>query len=93
MIPGDGVYHILSPSETDEIIRSVDPSVVIPMHYRIPTLEVEDDSPSDLGDVGPWLEGRPAVRRVGGHITVLRASGLEGEPSILVFDHAPYVTR
>lgn len=93
MMPGDAVYHILSPSETDEIIRSVDPSVVIPMHYRIPALEVEDDSPSDLGDVEPWLEGRPAVRRVEGHTAVLRASDLEGETTILVFDHAPYVTR
>jgi len=93
MIPGDAVYHILSEEATAQIIETLDPSIVIPMHYRLPDLETEPDSPSDLGDVDPWLAGRSGVRRVGGHTTSIRADGLPAEREIWVFEHAPYVTR
>lgn len=92
MLPADGVDHILSKATTAEIIEQLDPSIVIPMHYRLPDLEAADDSPRDLGDIEPWLEGRVGVQRVGSHLTRLSASDLPTERSILVFDHAPYVT-
>lgn len=92
LMPADGVYHILSEETTQEILGSVQPRIMVPMHYRLGDLEVEEDSPSDLGDIGPWLEGREGVQRVGSHVTTLRAGELPGERTILVFERAPYVT-
>ncbi len=91
MIPGDGVDHILSKEATAEIIDALDPRIVIPMHYRLPGLEVTDDGPSDLGEIDPWLEGRESVRRVGSHVTTISAATLPADRSYLVFEHAPYV--
>ena len=87
----DGVDHILSQETTAEILEAVGPKIVIPMHYRLPDLEAEADSPDDLGEIDPWLAGRDGVMRVGGHVTTLRASELPSERRILVFEHAPYV--
>lgn len=92
MMPADGLDHILSKETTADIIESLDPRIVIPMHYRLPDLEVDQESPSDLGDIEPWLEGRDGVVRVGGHITTLTASALPADRRILVLEHAPYVT-
>ena len=92
MLPGDAVYHILSEETTQAILEAVQPSIVIPMHYRLGDLETEADAPSDLGDIDPWLEGRPRVQRVGGHVTTLRAAEVPSERTFLVFEHAPYVS-
>lgn len=91
MMPGDAVYHILSEETTQAILEATQPSIVIPMHYRLGDLETNADSPSDLGDIDPWLEGR-RVQRVGGHVTTLRAAELPAERTYLVFEHAPYVS-
>ena len=92
LIPGDALYHILSSVETDALLTSLGARVVIPMHYRLPALETEPDSPSDLGEVGLWLDGRTNVRRLGGHTIVLHARELPDDPIILVFEHAPYLS-
>jgi len=92
MIAGDALYHIVSAEDTQATIDAIDPRIVIPMHYRLPDLEVEEDSPSDLGDLDPWLEGRSRVQRVGGHMTTLRVSELPSERTFLVFERAPYVS-
>jgi L-ascorbate metabolism protein UlaG (beta-lactamase superfamily) len=91
MMPGDAVDHIISPETTEAILTELDPSVVIPMHYRLPDLEVSEDSPSDLGDIEPWLEGRARVRRLSNNSTKLSISALPAEREYLVFAHAPYV--
>jgi L-ascorbate metabolism protein UlaG (beta-lactamase superfamily) len=91
MMPGDGVDHILSQETTAAIIEALDPRIVIPMHYRLPDLESDLESPGDLGEVEPWLEGRGPVRRVGGHISSLAISTLPEVREYLVFQHAPYV--
>lgn len=91
MIPADGVDHILSQETTAEILAQLDPRIVIPMHYRLPDLESEADSPSDLGEIEPWLAGRDGVTRVGGHVTTLGREDLRDERQILVFERAPYV--
>jgi len=91
MMPGDGVDHIISPETTAAILAALDPEVVIPMHYRLPDLEIEEDSPSDLGNIEPWLNGRSGVQRLGSHVTRVSPADLAGKPRILVFDHAPYV--
>lgn len=92
MMAGDAVYHIISDETTTAVLDALQPKIVIPMHYRLGDLEADEDSPSSLGDVDPWLEGRPRVQRVGGHITTLRASELTGDRTVLVLEHAPYVT-
>jgi L-ascorbate metabolism protein UlaG (beta-lactamase superfamily) len=92
MLPGDGVDHIISPETTEAILAVLDPRIVIPMHYRIPDLEVEEDSPSSLGDLDPWLEGREGVRRIGGHVTRFTLDEIPDEREFVVFEHAPYVT-
>ena len=61
------------------------------MHYRLPDLESEPDSPSDLGDIAPWLVGRENVRRLGAHTITVTASDLPSERTIWVFEHAPFV--
>jgi len=91
MLPADGVDHILSQEETAAILEALDPRIVIPMHYRLADLESDVDSPSDLGEVEPWLEGRGPIRRVGSHISSLSVAMLPGTREYLVFEHAPYV--
>lgn len=91
MIPGDAVYHILSPEATQAAIDAVDPAIVIPMHYRIGDLELDQESPSDLGDVGPWLEGRGAAQFVGSNQTTLTRAGLPRDRTYLVFEHSPQI--
>jgi L-ascorbate metabolism protein UlaG (beta-lactamase superfamily) len=92
MIPADGVDHILAEDVTLQIFEQLDPRVVIPMHYRLGDLEADADSPSDLGDVDPWLSRRDGVRRLEGHVTTLRIDELPESRTFLVFEHAPHVT-
>ncbi len=91
MIPGDGVDHIISPETTEDIIRSLNPAIVIPMHYRLPDLETEPDSPSSLGEIDSWLEGRQNVVRLDGNFTKVSVSTMPAELEFLAFRHAPYV--
>jgi len=91
MIPGDALYHILDPESTAAAIDALDPSVVIPMHYRIGALETEPDSPSDLGDLDPWLVDRGPVIRLASNVTTLSPSELPAERTYLVFEHSPRV--
>lgn len=93
MIAGDALYHILSPEATDSAIEALQPSIVIPMHYRIPALEQDADSPSDLGELGPWLEGRGPVEVAGSETVVLTADDMTGDRRILVLDHSSRIRR
>ena len=91
MIPGDALYHILSPEATEAAIEALDPRFVIPMHYRIGTLETDPESPSDLGDLAPWLEGRSPVLRQADNTVELNAGQLPDERTYLVLEHSPKV--
>ena len=93
MIAGDALYRILSPEATDSAIEALQPSIVIPMHYRIPALEQDADSPSDLGELGPWLEGRGPVEVAGSETVVLTADDMTGDRRILVLDHSSRIRR
>jgi cyanophycinase len=90
MIPIDSEFHILAQDEIDAILEQLSPRVVVPMHYRHADLEVEEDSPSDLGGINAWLEGRPNVRRLPSNTATISADMLpSGGPVILVFEHWP----
>ena len=88
MAPADETYHILSEAELQTIRDVLRPRILIPMHYRIPTLEPEAGQPRDLGDLEPWLEGRVGVDRVGGSVAEISAGDLPAEERILVFEHS-----
>jgi len=89
MLPIDGDEHILSDGAVDDAIGAVRPRVVVPMHYRIPELESSPDSPADLGEIDPWLEGRSDVERVAGNAMPLGRDALPDSPTVVVLRHSP----
>lgn len=91
MVPGDALYHIIDEEATSDAIEALDPRVIIPMHYRIGALEIEEDSPSDLGDVDPWLEGRFPIRRLPGNVMTLSIDDLPAERTYMVLQHSPAI--
>ena len=85
-LPVDGDQHILKDSEVGEILRRLSPGILIPMHYKIPSLSTE---PRNLGAIGPWLDRVSRTeaknRTVGSSIKIRRskASRLEIEKGTL----------
>ncbi len=63
------------------------------MHYQLPDLEASPDDPSDLGPIGPWLEGRSNVQRLDSHIKVFSKAALPQTDIIVVFRHSPSVIK
>jgi len=93
MVAIDSQYHILKPNELQETIQGISPGIIIPMHYRIPELEVTEDAPKDLGNLDPYLEGRPNVTRIKGNSVQLPMQGRDGLQRYLVLEHSPEVTK
>ncbi len=91
MLPIDAEEHILSNEAVAAAISAVDPAIVVPMHYRIPELEASADSPSDLGDIDPWLAGRDNVVRLETNRLDLRRGDVPAEPTVIVFRHSPAI--
>jgi L-ascorbate metabolism protein UlaG (beta-lactamase superfamily) len=87
MAPIDGNEHILKYAELRNISDSLRPAWVIPMHYRLPDLETNANSPDDLGEVDPWLQRQAQVERVGSSRFSLSIVTLPDEETALVFDH------
>lgn len=93
MLPIDAQYHILQEEAILHFIDALDPAWLVPMHYRIPSLEPEAGKPDDLGDLEPWLAGRSNVRRLGTHDVELTPAALPAITEIVVFDPSPRVGR
>lgn len=91
MVPADALEHILKNRDIEAIVEALEPRVVVPMHYRLPDLESDPDSPDDLGEIGPWLAGQKNVLHLGTHRwdPVLGTDG----PRIVVFEPSPAVAR
>jgi L-ascorbate metabolism protein UlaG (beta-lactamase superfamily) len=89
MIPVDDEDHILARGEVADIVRDLSPRLVLPMHYRHADLELQDDSPDDLGGIDTWLERQKRVRRVPSHRLQLRAEDLPEKTGIVVLEHWP----
>ena len=88
MLPADELQHILKNDEIADIVAALEPRVIVPMHYRLPRLEAESDSPDDLGEIDPWLEGRDRVVRLESH----RWQPVFADDStIVVFNSSPLV--
>ena len=88
MVPADAFEHILKNDEIAAIVAAIEPRVVVPMHYLIPELETEADSPGDLGEIEPWLAGRAKVVRLGSHLwePVAKVDLAGDGPAVVVFE-------
>jgi len=51
------------------------------------------DSPTDLGEIDAWLEGRSNVERRGNNKLDLGPDTLPTSPTIIVLRHSPAVVR
>ncbi len=93
MSPADAVDHILPTPIINAMISRIRPRWFVPMHYRLPDLELDPDKPDDLGPIDPWLEGRRGVVRLDTSSVVLPESARDGEMEYLVFEHSARVVK
>jgi L-ascorbate metabolism protein UlaG (beta-lactamase superfamily) len=91
LIPIDAQEHILKNHEVQTIRRALRPRVLIPMHYRYPTLEHSDDSPKALGPIDPWLADQKHVTRLDHHYAIFASASLPSTERIVVLRHSPKV--
>ena len=90
MIPADGDDHILKPNEIASVRDVLQPSITIPMHYRVTELS---DRPASLGPIEPWLARQTGVNRLATHTFALAPGALPTEPEIWVPRPSPTVRR
>ncbi len=93
MVPIDAQFHVLARAEVAALVTAVRPRHLVPMHYRLPELEPEADSPDDLGSIEPWLQGRAGVVRLGTHRWRVGLDTLLPAGSTVVFEPSPRVAR
>lgn len=94
MVAIDSQYHILKKEELAVVLERINPKVIIPMHYRIPELEEDPNKPEDLGEIGPWLEGKPNVLRLADNTHSFEQKSPENAPQqIVVFAHDSRITH
>lgn len=91
MAPVDSLCHILTEDELQAIRTALTPRLLIPMHYRIPELEIHTDSPHDLGTLNPWLEAQDHVDRVEANVLRLVPENLPKTETVLVLSHSPLI--
>jgi len=80
MVPVGGFFTIDAAVAT-EVVASLGPSIVIPMHYRTPALGER----LPIATVDAFLAGKPAVRRLPNQVTV-SADALPASPEIWVLE-------
>lgn len=90
MLPIDSQHHILGEEDIEGILSALNPTVVIPMHYRIPSLEPIAGRPRDLGDIDGWLAGRRDITRHPSNLLILGAGAVPAT-HFVVLRHSPLV--
>jgi L-ascorbate metabolism protein UlaG (beta-lactamase superfamily) len=93
LIAIDSQYHILKKEELALVLATIDAKVIVPMHYRIPELETDDDQPKNLGEIGPWLLGKQNVLQLDGNTHSFNQATFNQEAQIIVFKHDTRITR
>lgn len=88
MIPIDSKFHIISKETIDEIISRLEPKIIIPMHYRIPSLE-EANKPKSLGGIEPYLKKQSSVIRLKSNTYKLSKSKIIDNVTYLKFETYP----
>jgi L-ascorbate metabolism protein UlaG (beta-lactamase superfamily) len=91
MIPIDAQHHILKQGEIEATRTALRPRVLIPMHYRLPDLEADENSPADLGPIDPWLLPEKNVVRLQSNVARFTAGSLLPADLIVVFPHSDKV--
>jgi len=91
MLPIDGKAHLLSFAAIDAYVNAIQPRILIPMHYRIPDLELDPNKPKGLGGIEPWLKTQDHVIHLAHNTATLRRQDLPPQRQIWVFPHAPEV--
>ncbi len=91
MLPIDDEYHILKQDEINHILESVQPKIVIPMHYKLADLEPIPGKPKDLGTIDAFIQGLENVNRLKTNSLSLRVEDLPVELTYFVFEHSPSV--
>ena len=81
MIPVGGVYTI-GPSEASEMVRAIEPSVVIPMHYKV--AGINPDTFEKLSGVGEFLKEVALSVEELEKIVIKKGDMLEGESKVVV---------
>ena len=88
MPPVDDLEHILKFAEIAEIERELEPSVTIPMHYRI---EAISELPKSVGPIDEWLAARPRVRRIETNRVTLGRGSLPQRNEVWALSPSPAV--
>lgn len=89
----DSQYHILKKDELEIVLKTIDPKVIVPMHYRIPELETDADKPKNLGEIEPWLVDKQNVQRLKGNTYSFHQKGFDKNTQIFVFKHNTSITK
>jgi|GEM_PF-413630 len=104
-IPMDGDFHIVPKEVYEHLFTIIEPRIIVPMHYRLPDLERDAESPKNLGEIEPFLKQRPKVVRgdslsylpevveLTSNQLVLTADGLPDSTTYYVFQHDPSIRR
>ncbi len=86
MVTVDDSVHLLSYDEVDGLVRQLEPSVVIPMHYAIPGITASE---CELLPPEGWLERQRSVRRLESHEADFSRSALPSVTEVWLFQPAP----
>jgi L-ascorbate metabolism protein UlaG (beta-lactamase superfamily) len=91
MLPIDDTYHILKADETAEVIRRINPKVVIPMHYKISALEPTPGKPKNLGTIDKYINANSNVTILENNVLEIDLQSLPEHLNYIVFPHSPKV--
>ena len=86
LVTVDDTCHLLSYAEVDSLIDRVDPRIVIPMHYRIPSLMPES---CGLKPPDQWLATQSSVKQLKGHSASISREELPASAQVWVFEPSP----
>ena len=85
MVTTDDSSHLLSFDQVSSLVETLNPSVVVPMHYYIPGLTTQS---SGLKSVREWLSTQSNVKRLGSETIDVSSGTLPTEREVWVFDAA-----
>ncbi len=91
MVPIDDVFHILKEEDLKEVLSTIKPRIIIPMHYKIAALEKRPGLPKNLGTIENYIKDRNNVINLKGNKYVISKNSLPETPQYLVFQHSPEI--
>ena len=89
MIPIDDEEHILKNEELAEVLEKVNPTVIIPMHYKLAELEREEGKPQFLGTLDDFLKDKTNIKHLEANSFAFSKDNLPESPQFWIFQHSP----